>query len=175
MGNFKEDIALCRAIVLDVDGVMTDGGITPTQDGDFIRTFNVKDGYSLAYAIKSGYTVCVITGGRGNNLIYRLRMIGIKDEDMYINCMDKIAAMRDIMERHSVKAEEIIYMGDDIPDLECMGMVGMHVSPADGVMEVQSVSRYVSGYCGGRGCVRDIVEQWLRSHGRWATHCKGVM
>ena len=77
MGNFKEDIARCEAFVFDVDGVMTDGGIIPTPDGDFIRRYNAKDGYALAYAIKIGYKVCVITGGRGRTLENRLRMLGV--------------------------------------------------------------------------------------------------
>ncbi|MFR9620843.1 MAG: HAD hydrolase family protein [Rikenellaceae bacterium] len=172
MGNFKEDIALCKALVLDVDGVLTDGGITPTRDGDFIRTYNAKDGYAVAYAIKMGYPVCVITGGRGANLEYRLKMLGIKE--MYIECMDKMAALNDFMRRYSITADQIIYMGDDIPDLECMRAVGVAVAPRDAAMEVVEVARYVSEFDGGRGCVRDIVEQWLRSHGKWALHSYGV-
>ena len=95
MGNFKEDIARCEAFVFDVDGVMTDGGIIPTPDGDFIRRYNAKDGYALAYAIKIGYKVCIITGGRGRTLENRLRMLGI--DHFYVDCMDKITAIREYM------------------------------------------------------------------------------
>ncbi len=172
MGNFKEDIALCKALVLDVDGVMTDGGITPTRDGDFIRTYNAKDGYAIAYAIKMGYNICIITGGRGENLRYRMEMLGIKD--MYIECMDKVAALEELMARYSLTSDQIIYMGDDIPDLSCMRMVGLPVAPRDAAMEVVEVARYVSEFDGGRGCVRDIIEQWLRAHGQWAVHTYGV-
>ncbi len=172
MGNFKEDIALCKALVLDVDGVLTDGGLTPTLDGDFVRTYNAKDGYAVAYAIKMGYRICVISGGRGASLENRLKMLGIKD--MYIDCMDKMAAMTEFMERYSLTAQELIFMGDDIPDLECMRAVGMAVAPRDAAMEVVEASRYVSEFDGGRGCVRDIIEQWLRSHGQWAVHSFGV-
>ncbi len=174
MGNFKEDVALCKVLVLDVDGVMTDGGITPMLGGDFIRTYNAKDGYAIAYAIKMGYKVCIISGGRGETLRYRLDMLGIKAEDIYIDCMDKIAAMEDIMKRHGVSADEMIYVGDDIPDLKCMQMVGMPIAPADAAMEVLDVARYVSEFGGGRGCVRDVIEQWLRSHDKWAVHTMGV-
>ncbi len=174
MGNFKEDIALCQAIVFDVDGVFTDGSITPTRDGDFIRTYNCKDGYAVAYAIKMGYKVCIISGGYGENLRFRMKMLGISECDIYLNCIDKQASIREFMERYSFEAERLIYMGDDIPDLECMRMVGMPVAPKDAVMEVVEVARYVSEYPGGRGCVRDIMEQWLRSHGKWAMHTKGV-
>ncbi len=172
MGNFKEDIAQCQALVLDVDGVLTDGGITPTLDGDFIRTYNAKDGYAIAYAIKMGYRVCVITGGRGAALRYRLEMLGIKD--FYIDCMDKVAALQEYARNYSISLDQIIYMGDDIPDLECMRAVGMAVAPRDAAMEVIESARYVSEYDGGRGCVRDIIEQWLRSHERWAVHTYGV-
>lgn len=174
MGNFKEDIALCEAIVFDVDGVFTDGGITPTRDGDFIRTYNCKDGYAVAYAIKMGYKVCIISGGYGDNLLFRMKMLGIKECDIYLSCMDKQAAIREFIERYELHAERLIYMGDDIPDLECMRMVGLPVAPKDAVMEVVEAARYVSEYCGGKGCVRDIIEQWLRAHGKWAIHAKGV-
>ncbi len=172
MGNFKEDIAKCEALVLDVEGVLTDGGITPTLDGDFIRTYNAKDGYAVAYAIKMGYKICVITGGRGETLRYRMEMLGVKD--LYLDCMDKRAAIVEFTERYGVDLERVIYMGDDIPDLECMRMVGMPVAPRDAVMEVAECARYVSEYDGGRGCVRDIVEQWLRSHDKWAINSIGV-
>ncbi len=172
MGNFKEDIALCQALVLDVDGVLTDGSLTPTLDGDFIRTYNVKDGYAVAYAVKMGYKICVITGGRGENLRHRMSMLGITD--LYIDCMDKRAAIEEFCANNSVELAQVIYMGDDIPDLECMRMVGMPVAPRDAVMEVIDAARYVSEYNGGRGCVRDIIEQWLRAHGKWALNSRGV-
>ncbi len=172
MGNFKEDIAKCQALVLDVDGVFTDGGITPTCDGDFIRTYNCKDGYAIAYAVKLGYKVCIISGGRGENLRYRMNMLHI--EDLYLDCTDKISAIKEFCEKYGFDRENLIYMGDDIPDLECMEFVGMPVAPNDACMEVIETARYVSEYGGGKGCVRDIVEQWLRSKGDWAKSRKGV-
>ena len=125
MGNFKEDIARCGAFVFDVDGVMTDGGIIPTADGDFIRRYNAKDGYALAYAIKMGYKVCIITGGRGRTLENRLRMLGIRH--FYIDCMDKITALREYLSNEGLDPQDVIYMGDDIPDLKCMRAVGIPV------------------------------------------------
>ena len=130
MGNFKEDIARTEAFVFDVDGVMTDGGIIPTLDGDFIRRYNAKDGYALAYAIKMGYKVCIITGGRGKTLENRLRMLGIKRA--YIDCMDKISALHEFFAVEGIDRANAIYMADDIPDLECMQAVGLPVCPADG-------------------------------------------
>ena len=113
MGNFKEDIARTEAFVFDVDGVMTDGGIVPTVDGDFIRRYNAKDGYALAYALRMGYRVCVISGGRGRTLENRLKMLGIKE--YHLDCMDKITTLRDYFRREGIDAANVIYMGDDIP------------------------------------------------------------
>ena len=103
MGNFKEDIARTEAFIFDVDGVMTDGGIIPTLDGDFIRRYNAKDGYALGYAVKMGYKVCIITGGRGKTLENRLRMLGINR--YYTDCMDKITAMREYFADEGIDLE----------------------------------------------------------------------
>ncbi|WP_288845366.1 HAD family hydrolase [uncultured Alistipes sp.] len=172
MGNFKEDIARTEAFVFDVDGVMTDGGIVPTVEGDFIRRYNAKDGYALAYAIKMGYRVCVISGGRGRTLEHRLKMLGIKE--YHLDCMDKITTLRDYFRREGIDPANVIYMGDDIPDLECMREVGIPVCPADAAPEVVEASRYVSQFAGGAGAVRDIVEQVLRARGDWARDSQGV-
>ena len=174
MGNFKEDIALVEAIVLDVDGVMTDGGIMPIEGGnDFIRQYNAKDGYAIAYAVRRGYKVCVISGGRGRMLENRLTMLGVSR--MYLNCMDKVAAISEFMAENGLTREQVLYMGDDIPDLECMRVVGMPVCPSDAAMEVVEVSRYVSEFVGGHGAVRDIIEQVMRAKGIWAKNLKGVL
>lgn len=172
MGNFKEEIAQIEAMIFDVDGVMTDGRIIPTVEGDFIRCYNAKDGYALAYAIRRGYRICIITGGYGPTLERRLRMLGV--EEYYIDCMDKLAVLRDYMKRHGLNPAQVLYMGDDIPDLACMQAVGMPVCPADAAAEVIDVSRYVSEFEGGRGAVRDIVEQVLRARGDWARDSNGV-
>lgn len=173
MGNFKEDIARVKAFVFDVDGVMTDGGIIPTPDGDFIRRYYAKDGYAVAYAIKLGYKICIISGGRGEMLRRRLEMLGVSR--MYLNCMDKIAAIDEFIAENRLDARDVIYMGDDIPDLDCMRRVGIPVCPADACSEVIEASRYVSEYNGGCGAVRDIVEQVLRAQGVWARSSEGVL
>ena len=173
MGNFKEDIARVEAFVFDVDGVMTDGGIIPTADGDFVRRYDAKDGYAIAYALREGYKVCVISGGRGKMLENRLTMLGVTK--MYLNCMNKIEALEEFLAENGLDRQSVIYMGDDIPDLECMMRVGIPVCPADAAMEVVEASRYVSEYDGGHGAVRDIVEQVLRAKGCWAKNLKGVL
>ncbi|MEG2614319.1 MAG: HAD hydrolase family protein [Alistipes sp.] len=172
MGNFKEDIARTEAFIFDVDGVMTDGGITPTVDGDFIRRYDAKDGYALAYAARIGYKICIISGGRGRTLENRLKMLGLTH--VYLNCMDKIHTMNAFFEQEAIDPANVIYMGDDIPDLECMQAVGIPVCPADAAMEVVEASRYVSEFNGGHGAVRDIVEQVLRARGDWAKNAHGA-
>lgn len=151
---------------------MTDGGIIPTVDGDFIRRYDAKDGYALAYAIRMGYKVCIISGGRGRTLENRLRMLGIRH--YYLDCMDKISTMRRYFEAEGIDPRTTIYMGDDIPDLECMREVGIPVCPADAAAEAVEAARYVSEFRGGHGAVRDIVEQVLRARGDWARDSMGV-
>ena len=172
MGNFKEDIARVKAFVFDVDGVFTDGSITPTADGDFLRTYYAQDGYAVAYAIQQGYRVCVISGGRGELLKRRFEML--KVEDTYFNCADKEQALAEFLAKYDLDAADVIYMGDDIPDLGVMRKVGIPVCPADACSEVVEASRYVSEFKGGRGAVRDIIEQVLRSQEKWALHTKGA-
>ena len=171
--NFKELIADVEALVFDVDGVFTDGGIIPLADGDFIRKYYAKDGYAVAYAIKHGYKICIISGGFGRTLESRMNRLGV--EYLYLGCMDKIAAIHDFAARAGVDLAKTIYMGDDIPDLECMREVGIPVAPADACAEVVEEAVYVSEYGGGKGAVRDIVEQVLRVQGNWALDSQGVI
>lgn len=171
--NFKELLADVEAIVFDVDGVMTDGGIMPLADGDFIRKYNAKDGYALAYAVKHNFKIGVISGGFGKTLESRLNRLHI--EYQYLACMDKIAAIDDFIAKTGVKRENIVYMGDDIPDLEVLRYVGIPVAPADACSEVLESVIYVSEHRGGEGAVRDIIEQVLRVQGSWALDSKGVI
>ena len=173
MGNFKEDIARVKAFVFDVDGVFTDGGIMPLPNGDFIRKYNAKDGYALVYANRMGYKVCIITGGRGELL--RRRFAYYKVTRFIDGCTDKIAELKRFMADEELDPSEVIFMGDDIPDLECMRLVGIPVCPADAAMEVIEASRYVSEFNGGHGAVRDIVEQVMRAQDKWAKNLKGVL
>ena len=172
MGNFKEDIVRVKAFVFDVDGVFTDGSITPLADGDFLRTYYAQDGYAVAYAIQQGYRICIISGGRGALLARRFEMLHV--EDTYFNCADKEQALAEFLAKYDIDAADVIYMGDDIPDLGVMRKVGIPVCPADACSEVIEASRYVSEFKGGRGAVRDIIEQVLRSQEKWALHTKGA-
>lgn len=173
MGNFKEDIAGVEAFVFDVDGVFTDGGITPIPGDDFIRRYYAKDGYAVAYAMRMGYRICIISGGRGELL--RMRMKKLKVTKIYLDCMDKIAAMNEFFEEYGINPKRAVFMGDDIPDLECLRAAGIPVCPSDAATEVIDAACYVSQFAGGRGCARDVVEQVLRARGEWALDSKGTI
>lgn len=172
MGNFKEDIAQAEAFFFDVDGVFTDGSIVPLADGDFLRAYNAKDGYAVSYAVKEGYRIFIITGGRGDILYKRFTYLGVTE--LHLNVSDKLTVLEDIIARHGLSPRNVVFMGDDIPDLECMRAVGIPVCPADASSEIIDASRYVSEFAGGKGCVRDIIEQVLRAHGKWARNLKGI-
>lgn len=165
MGNFKEDIEHVRAFVFDVDGVFTNGNITVTPEREFVRTYNAKDGFGLKTLVEKGYPVCIISGGKGESLYHRFRMFGI--EDICIGCFDKLPVLKDFMKKYDLKPEEVLFMGDDIPDIPPMRYVGISACPADASEDVKRVVRYVSGYAGGQGAVRDMIEQVLRARGDW--------
>lgn len=167
MGNFKEDIARVEALVFDVDGVFTDGGITPLPGGDFMRRYNAKDGYAVFRALKAGLKVCIITGGWGELLERRFDLLGVTE--LHTKCLDdKEGRMRDFMKRFGLSAQQVLYMGDDLPDLGCMALAGVPVAPNDAAVEVLAAARYVSQFDGGMGCVRDVTEQVLRARGQWS-------
>lgn len=167
MGNFKEDVAKIRAFVFDVDGVFTDGMITVTPENQFVRTYNAKDGFAMKTLTSKGYDVAIISGGRGDSLFNRFRALGV--EDIYIDCFDKLPALKEFMQKRGLKPEEVLFMGDDIPDIPPMRYVGLPVCPADAAVDVKRNSRYISGYAGGEGCVRDMIEQVLRARNDWFT------
>ncbi|MDR2894713.1 MAG: HAD hydrolase family protein [Alistipes sp.] len=172
MEHFKEKLTRVKAFVFDVDGVFTDGGITPLADGDFHRTYFARDGYAVTYAISEGYKIYIVTGGRGATLRHRfemLRITGLRD-----NVADKSAVLAELAETEGLDLADVVYMGDDIPDLGAMGMVGIPICPADSCHEVLAAASYVSQYAGGKGCVRDIIEQVLRAQGRWLRHTVGM-
>ena len=172
MGNFKEDIAQIEAFVFDVDGVFTDGCIIPLPEGDFLRAYNAKDGYAVTYALRAGYKIGIITGGYGKALEIRFKLLNVTQ--FHQGCTSKIEHLREFMAEFSLRPEQVMYMGDDLPDIECLRHVGMPVCPADAAPEVQNVCRYVSQFNGGGGCVRDIIEQVLRARGDW-DHAKATM
>jgi 3-deoxy-D-manno-octulosonate 8-phosphate phosphatase (KDO 8-P phosphatase) len=168
MENFKTKLTRVKAFIFDVDGVLTDGSVTLMPDGDQVRVMNIKDGYALQLAIKKGYKIAVISGGRSEMVRKRLNGLGITD--VYLGIHDKIDTYKEIIEIHNLSPEEILYMGDDIPDYEIMKRVGIPTCPEDAVHEIKDISIYVSHQKGGKGAVRDVIEQVLKLHGKWHDH-----
>ena len=160
--------------VFDMDGVLTDGGLLVTETGEWVRRMNVKDGYALQFAVKQGYQVIVISGSTSKPVTERLSRLGIFD--VYTGVSNKKALMLDLLKKFGTPLSHVMYMGDDIPDLDCMEMVGLPCCPRDAVREVLAISAFVSSQPGGHGCVRDIIEQVLRCQQRWyaATHIRST-
>lgn len=161
------EFASIRAFAFDVDGVFTNGGILCDLKGELYRTFDSKDGFGVRMATMKGYPCAVITGGRSGSITARFKTCGIEPEDVYLGSRDKIADFNDFCRKYSLKPEEVLYIGDDIPDMDVLLACGLGVVPADGVSEVQAAADYLSPYPGGRGCVRDAIEKVLKARGDW--------
>lgn len=159
------DLKKIRAIAFDVDGVLSNHTITLHPAGEPMRTVNTKDGYAIQYAVKSGLNIAIITGARTESIKIRYSKLGVKD--IYIAAGVKVEIFEDWINKYNLKEDEIIYMGDDIPDYEVMKRVGCPCCPADAVPEIKEISRYVSTYKGGDGCVRDVIEQVMKAQGIW--------
>ena len=159
------DLRKIRAIVLDVDGVLSRQTITMDADGLPLRTVNIKDGYALQLAVKEGFHACIITGGSAHAT--RVRYEGLGIQDIFLGCAVKLQAYEEFMRKYSLHDDEVLYMGDDIPDYEVMSICGLPCCPSDAAPEIRKLSLYVSHLPGGEGCVRDVVEQVLRANGKW--------
>ena len=159
------DLSTIRAIIFDVDGVLSAETIVLNNDGEPLRTVNIKDGYALQLAVKMGLRIVILTGAYTEALRVRYERLGI--EDIYMRCAVKIKAYEEFKAKYGYRDDEIIYVGDDIPDYEVMERVGCACCPADACPEIKALSRYVSGKKGGYGCGRDIIEQVLRVQGKW--------
>ena len=165
MSNFKEDLMKVKAFAFDVDGVLSQQFVPMFPNGEPMRTANIKDGFALQLAVKLGYRIAIITGGKTEAIANRYQALGI--EDVFMGVSEKLPVFNGWIEKHGLSADEVMYMGDDIPDLPVMRVVGLAVAPADAAEEVKSVSKYISDRNGGQGCVRDVVEQVLRVHHHW--------
>lgn len=163
--SYKEILPQIKALIFDVDGVLTDGTIQVSENGQLLRTMNVKDGYALKIALEEGLKICVISGGSNEGVRNRLKGLGIKD--IYLKSHDKIQQFQEYIENQNLSPENILYMGDDLPDLPVMKMVGLPCSPKDAVPEIHGVSKYISHKKGGKGCARDVIEQILKVQGKW--------
>ncbi len=170
MLNFKEKLPFVQAFVFDVDGVFSRPETLLYPNGELMRTMNTKDGYAIQYALEKGYKMAIISRGVFKAVKIRFQELGI--EDVYIGSMNKYKDFLEFISKYNLSAENILYMGDDIPDYETMTKVGIPVCPADAVEEIQGISDYISDIKGGEGCVRDVVEQVLRAQNKWHVFSK---
>ncbi len=154
-----------KLFVFDVDGVLTDGSLILLDNGEMARKMNIKDGYALQLAVKQGYEILIISGGSSNAVKMRLEKLGIRH--IFLSVKNKKELLTNFIEKHSYTREQILYMGDDIPDLLPMKEVGFACAPVDAVAEVRSIAHYISPVAGGNGCVRDVIEKVLKLNGHW--------
>jgi 3-deoxy-D-manno-octulosonate 8-phosphate phosphatase (KDO 8-P phosphatase) len=166
MSNFKEDLNKVKAFVFDVDGVFTDSMLYCMADGEQVRAMNAKDGFAVRFAQKQGFPIGIISAGQNNvGTIKRLQYLDI--EDLYMGSFEKTEAIQLFAKKHNIPLDEILYMGDDIPDYPVLKMVGIPTCPGDAAIEIKQVSKYISNVNGGQGCVRDVIEQVLRAQSLW--------
>ena len=164
--NYKEIFKNITTVVLDVDGVLTNGDIILMPGMQPVRKMNAKDGYAMQLAVRNGIRMAIITGGKSPEVKERLQGLGITD--IYLGASSKMESYEDLKMCYDLEDEEILYMGDDLPDYDIMKIVALAAAPQDAAPEIKSVADYVSPVNGGKGCVRDVLEQLLKIQGKWA-------
>lgn len=164
------DLNKIRAIIFDVDGVLSKETISLHPDGEPMRTVNIKDGYAIQLAMKLGLRIVILTGGTTESVRMRYERLGV--ENIFMGCTVKLKTYDEFVANYGLTDDEVMYMGDDIPDYEIMMRVGCPVCPADACPDIKEISRYVSDKRGGEGCGRDVIEQVLRAQGKWLKNNK---
>jgi 3-deoxy-D-manno-octulosonate 8-phosphate phosphatase (KDO 8-P phosphatase) len=166
MTFFKEKLKNIKAFIFDVDGVLSMDTSPLDESGDPVRTANVKDGFAIRYALLNGFQVAIITGANTQRVKLRYKKLGV--EHIYLNSFNKIVCLEDFIEKTGLQKDVILYMGDDLVDLQIMKEIAIPTCPIDAVPEIKDVSLYISDKRGGEGCVRDVIEQVMRSQEKWA-------
>jgi 3-deoxy-D-manno-octulosonate 8-phosphate phosphatase (KDO 8-P phosphatase) len=169
--SYKEIMNDITTFILDVDGVLTDSSVHITPTGEMLRVMNIRDGFAMKAAIESGYNVCIISGGNNEGVRIRLRNLGITD--IYLGSPDKVETFKEYCEIYNIKPEQVLYMGDDIPDYHVMQLVGLPTCPQDSSPEIKAISNYISHKNGGKGAVRDVIEQVMKVQGKWHLYYNG--
>jgi 3-deoxy-D-manno-octulosonate 8-phosphate phosphatase (KDO 8-P phosphatase) len=163
--NFPDVLTKISTFIFDVDGVLTDGSVVLFPDGEQVRTMNIKDGFALQLAVKKGFKVAIISGGKSEAVKKRLQGLGIFD--IYMGQSDKLDAYLELLSIYNLQPDEIAYMGDDLPDYQILEKVALKSCPANAASEILGIANYVSPYHGGDGCVRDIIEKVMRAQDKW--------
>ena len=159
------DLKLVKAVIFDVDGVLSKQTITLGQDGEPQRTVNIKDGYAMQYAVKCGLHLAILSGAKTESLRSRYERLGI--QDIVLGADVKIRFYEEFKSNYKLQDNNIIYVGDDIPDFEVMNKCGLPCCPSDAAYEIKAISKYISTVNGGEGVARDIIEQVLKAQGMW--------
>ena len=163
--SYKEYLQHITTFIFDVDGVLTDGTVTITTKGEMLRRMNIKDGYAIKTAVDQGYNMCVISGGSNEGV--RLRLQGLGVTNIYLGTHNKMDQMNEFLHNYNIKLENVLYMGDDIPDYPTMKLAGLPCCPQDAAPEIKEICSYISHKNGGKGAVRDVIEQVLKVQGKW--------
>ncbi len=161
------DLSSIKAFAFDIDGVATDGGVFCFSDGDLLRTYDAKDGFAIRMAVMHGYPVAVITGGSSESIRRRMVTSGIPADDIYLHCRDKRVEFKDFCQKHNLSPKDVMYFGDDVPDIDVLKKCGCGVCPSDAVEEVKEIADWVSTFPAGKGCLRECIEKTLRAQGKW--------
>lgn len=171
--SYKEIMNGITTLIFDIDGVLTDGSVFVTNAGEMLRTMNIRDGFALKAAVESGYNVCVISGGSNEGVRVRLRNLGITN--IHLGCHDKVETFKEYIELYGILPEQVMYMGDDIPDFHVMKLVGLPTCPQDASPEIKAISKYISHKNGGKGAVREVIEQVMKVQGKWTMYFDGKL
>ena len=163
--NYKIRLKNITTFIFDIDGVLTDGKILITSDGGMLRLMDTKDGFAMKYAIDNGFKISIISGGIDDAVRNRLKSLGVND--IYLGSHNKINSYNDLLEKYDLSPDEILYMGDDMPDIPVMKKIGVSTCPQDAVSDVKNIVDHISSKNGGQGCVREIIEQVLRVQNKW--------
>ncbi|WP_026711624.1 HAD-IIIA family hydrolase [Flavobacterium filum] len=169
--NYKELMHDITTFIFDVDGVLTDSSVHITPTGEMLRIMNIRDGFAMKAAIESGYNVCIISGGSNEGVRIRFKNLGIND--IYLGSPDKVKTFNEYCEKYQIKPEQVLYMGDDIPDYHVMQLVGLPTCPQDASPEIKAISTYVSHKNGGKGAVREVIEQVMKVQEKWHLYYNG--
>lgn len=165
MENYLNKLHYIRCFIFDVDGVLTDGKLIALESGEQARNFSIKDGYGIERALLAGYTVAIISGGNQIGVQKRLEFLKIKH--IHLGVKDKIEVFNKLCNDNKIKPEEVLYVGDDLPDYDVMKLSGLPCCPSDATQEIKDIAWYVSDKKGGEGCVRDVIEKVMKVQGTW--------
>jgi 3-deoxy-D-manno-octulosonate 8-phosphate phosphatase (KDO 8-P phosphatase) len=169
--SYKEILNNITTFVFDVDGVLTDSSVHVTPTGEMLRIMNIRDGFAMKAAIESGYHVCIISGGNNEGVRIRLQNLGITE--IHLASPDKVATFNEYIKQYKINPEHILYMGDDIPDYHVMQLVSLPTCPQDASPEIKAICKYISHKKGGKGAVREIIEQVMKVQGKWNMYYNG--